>query len=165
MANLCGECLKIDWDNKSSFAEKYFCKELKKYVSPGENGCSYYSYNNANNNKNNGGWKPCGFSWSVIFDKLGEILGMSNDSTYVESMNFFKNNILSSDELFDYSKNIIDNLFVPMMEYIKSDFIEEAKLTFQNFVEELKSTMGLTLNEEINKENNLVRRRLKPSEA
>lgn len=172
MANICGECLKMDWDNKSSFGEKYFCKELSKYVSPNERGCSYYSYNQGHNdNKNTGGWKPSGFSWSEVLRKLGNAIGLSNDSSFIESMQYFKDNILTNDELFEYTKNIIDNLFVPMFEFIQLDNIEDAKLTFFNFVDELKLTFGLTLTNDINKtqtlENELIRKRvrIKPSEA
>ena len=172
MADLCGECLKLDWDNKSSYGEKYFCRELSKYVSPSDRGCRYYSYNPGHNNKkDNDGWKPSGFSWSEVLRKLGESLGLSNDSSFIESMQYFKENILGNDELFEYCKNIIDNLFVPMFEFIQTENLEEAKLTFHNFVDELKTTMGFILTAEKNRtpilKEELVRKRVltNPSEA
>ena len=47
MADICGECLKLDWNNKEKYSSraKYSCNELRKYVEPTDRACRYYSNN------------------------------------------------------------------------------------------------------------------------
>jgi len=155
MADICNECIHLDWSNKERYssADKYYCNELRKYVEPRDRACRYFSRNGGHNNSNNSGWRPSGFSWMV--GEFGKMLGLNGNPVFIESMNYFKANIYDNEESFVHSQNMLHNFFIPMLDNIFEGDLESAKLTFKNFVEELKEKFGFIQMVQLT-ENNLV---------
>lgn len=98
MAEICGECLYLDFNNKERYSskDKYYCNEMHRYVEPTDRACRYYSYDKSHNNdRNKGGYQQSGCSFSVI---IRDILGFADNCELLNVLRNFRENILKKDE-------------------------------------------------------------------
>ncbi|MBE6156336.1 MAG: hypothetical protein E7161_01135 [Firmicutes bacterium] len=168
MADICGECLKLDWNNKERWTSKdrYYCKELGKYVEPTDRSCRYYSYDRNHNKKDDGGFKPSGCSFSVI---VRDILGYADDCELLSLLRSFRENVLKKDEqylpiLLEYDQvsplistsiqedknkqkfclEFVQNFLAPFANIFKSGNIELAILYYKGMFNALKARFGFS---------------------
>jgi len=166
MADICGECLKLDWNNKEKYSskDKYYCNEMRRYVEPTDRACRYYSYDKNHNQKDDGGFKQSGCSFSMI---VRDILGFSDNCELLNLLRSFRENILKKnkqyipilleydqispmicekieehDNKYRFSLEFLQNFLLPFGYAFKSNEIENALSIYQNMFGFLKSTFG-----------------------
>ena len=173
MADICGECLYLDYGNKERYSskDKYYCNEMRRYVEPSDRACRYYSYDRGHNEKNNGGYTPSGCSFSVI---IRDILGFADNCEMLNMLRNFRENILKKNENFipilieydqispliakrlpedennySYCLRFFQNFLLPFAYSFKNNDMESALQIYKNMFGALKEKFGFE-NIEIN---------------
>ena len=168
MADICGECLKLDWNNKEKYSSKnkYYCNELRKYVEPTDRACRYYSYDRNHNKKDDGGFKPSGCSFSVI---VRDILGYADDCELLNILRTFRETVLKSNKqylpiLLEYDQisplitssiqkdenkqrfclEFVQNFLAPFANIFKSGNVDLAILYYRGMFNALKARFGFS---------------------
>lgn len=168
MADICGECLHLDCNNRErwSSVEKYYCKEMGRYVEPRDRGCRYYSYNRGHNQKDNGGYTPSGCPFSVI---VRDILGYADNCELLTLLRNFRENVLKKNVqyipiLLEYDQvgplitesiNLEENKYKFCLEFVqnflspfaiafKTGDIENTLSIYQNMFSALKNKFGFS---------------------
>lgn len=160
MADHCGKCCHLEWNNKERYSsrDKYWCKEKRRYVEPTESSCYYYLEDKSKNN--DGGYTPSGCYITTI---VVEILGYDDNCELLYILRNFRDNMLKTNInylpiLFHYDvigpiiceyikleKNkyrlclgLLEHFLIPCVELIKENKIEEAISVYTNMVNHLK---------------------------
>lgn len=166
--DLCGECLKLDWSNKERFTsrDRYYCNERRKYVSPQDIACSYFSADKSVKKSSNGGsYTPSGCYITTI---VCDILGYEDNCELLQSFRNFRDNVLKNNPnylsiLLEYDiigptisekirqeKNnyglalgLMNYFLIPCANYIKIEDIDSAVEAYVNMVNYLKDDFEL----------------------
>lgn len=168
MAEICGECLYLDFNNKDGYSskDKYYCNEMHRYVEPTDRACRYYSYDKSHNNdKNKGGYQPSGCYITTI---IVEILGYEDNCEVLNILRNFRDTTLKTNIdylplLFEYDKvgpiicehirneknnerfclGLLQYFLIPCVQAIKEEKTEEAISIYQNMVMYLNDIFDL----------------------
>lgn len=164
--NTCGECLKVDLNNKSRYDDKYYCREKCRYVSlsDGEaNYCRSFSYNGGN--KSTDGYTPSGCYITTI---VVDILGYEDNCEVLQVLRNFRENYLKTNIeylplLFEYDivgpliakyikleknkyqlcLNLMKYFLLPCVHLIKEEKYKEAIEVYKNMVLHLKDNYDI----------------------
>ena len=180
MADKCGECLSLDWNNKErwSSVDRYYCNELKRYVEPKDRACRYYCYDKNHNQKNDGGYTPSGCSFSII---IRDILGYADNCEMLNLLRSFRENILKQNiqflpilleydqispliserikldsDKYKFSLEFFQHFLAPFALAFKAGDIDDSLSIYQNMFNSLKTRFGFdNLTIDLNAEYNL----------
>lgn len=167
MAEICGNCLMLDWSNKEKYSskDKYWCKEQRRYVESTDRSCRYYSYDKSSNkNNSNSGYTSTGCSFSTI---VRDILGYADNCELLNLLREFRENILKQNLQFlpilleydqisplinekikvdennyKFSLEFVQKFLSPFAIEFKNGNTENALLIYQNMFSYLKTTFG-----------------------
>lgn len=167
MADMCGQCLNIDWSNKEQYTSRnrYYCDEMRKYVDPKDSACGYFDEDKSKTKEQIEGFTPSGCSYSVI---IRDILGYPDNCEMLNLFRNFRENYLKKNNAYipllleydqispiickhlencedkiNYSLRLMQNFLIPCSYSIKSGNNEEAIAIYQNFWNSLKTKFGL----------------------
>lgn len=165
MADNCGKCLYVEWDNKERYTSKdrYWCKEKCRYVEPTDTSC--YAFMEDKSKQNDGGYQPSGCYITTI---VVDILGYEDNCEVLNVLRNFRDTTLKANVdylplLFEYDKigpiitehirkeknnfilcaGLLKHFLIPCTKAIKEEKIEEAIKIYQNMVIHLNDTYDL----------------------
>ena len=115
MADMCGQCLNIDWDNKEQHTSRvrYYCNEMRKYVEPKDSSCRYFDEDKSITQNDSGGFQQSGIKYNqsgcYITTIIVNILGYPDDCELLTVLRNFRDNTLKTNInylplLFEYDR-------------------------------------------------------------
>jgi len=167
MADHCGNCCHLDWNNKEKYSsrDKYWCKDKKRYVEPTDTSCDYFLKDRSK--PNDGGYTPSGCYITTI---IVDILGYEDNCEVLNVLRNFRDNVLKTNIkylplLFEYDiigpiiceyikseKNneqlclgLLKHFLIPCVNLIKENKFEEAVEVYRNLVLHLRSNYEIIL--------------------
>lgn len=168
MADKCGDCLNIEWDNKERWSsiDRYWCSELKRYVEPKDRPCRYYSYDKGRKQNDSGGYTSTGCSLSII---VRDILGYADNCELLTLLRNFREDVLKKniqflpilleydqispliaesikldENKYKFCLEFVQNFLSPFAIAFKTGDIESALSICQNMFDALKSKFGFS---------------------
>lgn len=169
-SSICGTCPNFDWNNKESYATRFRCEGICRYVSPWDK--QYYcnhkkSYSGNSNESTNNSYTPGG---CYITTLVHNILGYSDDCELLRTFRMFRDNVLKcdfnyidllfqydiigpqiSDKLrdkkdnYNFSLQVCHNYLIPCIKAVKEGFISEAVRIYNNMLTYLCTTFNIEL--------------------
>ena len=157
--NYCGECAKLDKNQKEYWGDRYYCVEKCKYRETNEKACNNFI------KKPEGGYTPCGcFITTIVCNKLG----YEDNCDLLNTLRFLRENYLKKTEtgrkiLQEYdiigpvisheleivpvieSSLLLQKFLLPCYYLIKQNDFEQAVLIYTNMVNELKEKYANSL--------------------
>lgn len=167
MADKCGKCLNIEWDNKEKWTsvDRYWCKEKRRYVEPTDSTC--YAFLEDKSQSNDGGYQPSGCYITTI---IVDILGYEDNCEVLNILRNFRDTTLKANIeylplLFEYDQvgpiiceyikkeknnyrfclGLLKHFLIPCVQAIKEEKIEDAIAIYQNMVMYLNDEFNLPI--------------------
>ena len=97
MADFCGECAHLDWNNKERYTsrDRYYCDYQHKYVELTEKGCYKFMKDPKKCKSDSGTYTPSGCYITTI---ICDVLGYSDDCEILNTLRNFRDTVLKRDE-------------------------------------------------------------------
>lgn len=166
MAEYCGECAHLDWNNKERYTsrDRYYCDRCGKYVELTESSC-YRFIKDPSKTKEDGGYTPSGCYITTI---VCSVLGYSDNCELLETLRSFRENVLkqnvnyipilieydeigpvisekisSKEDSYKFCLELMKNYLIPCANLINNGNFEQAVSVYQNMVFYLNDYFGL----------------------
>ena len=178
MADICGQCTRLDWKNKEKYSstDKYWCKSGHGYKSPNDKKCNYdFCYNPESSHTPNSGYTPSG---CYITTMVCNILGYQNDCALLTLLRKFRENVLKcdfkyyqlliqydmigpeisraiyqKDDKYAFALHMCDEFLFPCAEAIKEGMLDGAVEIYKNMIQKLSEELNITIPEAKRSEN------------
>ena len=172
MADICGQCTRLDWNNKEKWSsvDKYWCKSGHGYREPNEKKCNYdFCYNHESSHTPGNGYTPSG---CYITTMVCNILGYEDNCSLLSLLRKFRENVLKCDfryyqlliqydmigpmlskaildkeDNYSYALHMCNDFLLPCASLIKEGMLDGAVEVYKNMVQSLSEDFNIVIPE------------------